>query len=186
MKRLMFIPLTLAAALIATSALAQPGRAPHAPAGRQEHPRMAGMEALNLTAEQKEKIHSIRTEAKKKSIDLRARQRIAQIELRELMAADTPDRGKIDAKVSEISKLHETMMRQHIDTALKIQQVLTPEQRQKAKELRAFARHGRHHRPEFRRHGPRFPRGMGPGHDGAGPFGDDEAGDNLDDPGYRL
>lgn len=155
-------------------ALAQPRLAPQGgpPA---KNPRMQGIEALNLTAEQKQKIHTVLAEARKKAIELEAKIRIARIELRELMAADTPDRGKIDAKVAEIGKLQETRMRQHVDSALQVQQVLTPEQRQKAKELRLFRHEGRRFRGEFRHRGSRFPGRMGADEDRPPPppFGDD-------------
>jgi hypothetical protein len=76
----------------------------------------------------------------KKNIDVEAKQKLGRIELHELMSADAPDQGKINAKIAELSKLHETRMRNHVESMLAVQKVLTPEQRKKAKELRPLMR----------------------------------------------
>jgi Spy/CpxP family protein refolding chaperone len=99
-------------------------------------------EELGLTDEQKDQIHQIFLDARKKNIDTNAKQELARIELHELMTADTPDQKKIDAKVAELSQLHAARMSSHIASVLAVQKLLTPEQRNKAKELRLFERFG--------------------------------------------
>lgn len=96
------------------------------------------MEELNLSAEQKDKIHQIRTDNQKKNIETNAQIKVARLELRELVSADDPDKGKIDDKISLISQLQEEKMSQHVNTMLAVKEVLTPEQREKAKELKLF------------------------------------------------
>jgi len=99
-------------------------------------------EELSLTDEQKDQIHQIFLDARKKNIDTNAKQELARIELGELMMADAPDQKKIDAKVAELSQLHATKMSSRIASVLAVQKLLTPEQRKKAKELRLFERFG--------------------------------------------
>ena len=101
-------------------------------------------EQLNLTDEQKDQIHQILLDARKKNIDTEAKQKVGQIEMSELMMADAPDQGKIDAKIKALSQLHEARMRSRIETMLAVHKLLTPEQRKKAKEMRIFDRLGHH------------------------------------------
>ncbi|MGH7494538.1 MAG: Spy/CpxP family protein refolding chaperone [bacterium] len=102
------------------------------------HERLA--EALNLSDEQKAQIRQIMVDTRKKNIDTKAKLELAQLELHELMRVDAPDQKKIDAKITEVSKLRETMMRARIESRLAMQKLLTPEQRKKMQELRPFER----------------------------------------------
>ncbi|MGH7451408.1 MAG: Spy/CpxP family protein refolding chaperone, partial [bacterium] len=129
-----------------------------------EQMRKPMFEELGLTDQQKEQIRQARLDARKKNIDVEAKQKLARIELHELMGADTPDQSKINAKISELSKLHETLMRNRIESHLAVQKVLTPEQRKKAKELRPMMR-------ERFRGGFRHFEGDGPGMMRRGGFG---------------
>jgi protein CpxP len=126
-------------------------------------------EELGLTDQQKEQIRQVLLDTRKKNIEVKARQKLARIELHELMAADTPDQGKINAKITELSKFHETLMRNRIESHLAVQKVLTPEQRKKAKELRPFMRERRGGFRHFQGGGPGMMRGdgfgLGPGMD---------------------
>ena len=94
------------------------------------------MEGLDLSNEQKEQIRQLRMDNKKNSIKTNAKLKVAKLELRELVAADEPDKKKIDAKISVIGQLQEERMAQQINTTLAVKEVLTPEQREKTKELR--------------------------------------------------
>ena len=127
--------LLLAAAFGVHAALAQPRekKMPFGAGGRLS-------EALNLSDEQKAQVRQIMLEARKKNITTEAQHKLARLELHELMQADTPDVKKIDAKISEVSKLRETMMRAHIESRLAMQKILTPEQRKKMQEIRPFER----------------------------------------------
>ncbi len=140
MKRFSF--LSIAATMLCFGmALAQPSAAPApdfeiGPAFEEfDHHQMLG-EKLGLSAEQKDQIHKIVLDTRKKNIEAEAKGKIARIELHELLGADTPDQKKLDAKIAELSQVHETMLRSRVETMLAIQKVLTPEQRAKMKELR--------------------------------------------------
>lgn len=119
--------------------------------------------ALNLSEDQKAQIHKIMLDTRKKNIDTEAKLELAHLELQELLRADNPDQKKIDAQITEVSKLRETMLRARIDTRLAIQKVLTPEQRKKTQGFWPFGRgfgeghgggpeRGMHKRGEFRFH----------------------------------
>jgi len=127
--------------LMSSMAMAQPhGGMKQRAEGEQRRKPM--FEELGLTDQQKEQIRQVMLDTRKKNIDVEAKQKLARIELHELMGADTPDQTKINAKISELSKLHETLMRNRIESQLAVQKVLTPEQRKKAKELRPFGPRG--------------------------------------------
>lgn len=154
------------AALGVNAALAQPHE--------RKRPFGAGerlSEDLNLSDEQKAQIRQIMLDTRKKNITTEAQHKLARLELQELMRAETPDVKKIDAKISEVSKLHETMMRARIDARLAMQKLLTPEQRKKMQELRPFE-HFMRGRGHFG--------GMGPGMHERGEHGFD--GEELDGP----
>lgn len=147
MKRISFL-LIAATALCFGMALAQP-RAFSEPAPNFEaeseleefdHPRAHLLldEKLGLSAEQKEQIQKTLLDARKKNIASQAKVKIARIELHELLGVDTPDQKKIDTKIAELSQLHEATLRNRVATMLAVKNVLTPEQREKMKELRPF------------------------------------------------
>ena len=68
---------------------------------------------------------------------------MAGIELAELLTQDEVDKGKVDGKVSQIAQATEKMIRNRMDAFFQIREVLTPEQRKKAKPFirRMFSRH---------------------------------------------
>lgn len=87
---------------------------------------------LELTDEQVKKVKSVLTDARKKTIGLRADARVAGIELREMVSQETVDRAKVGAKVDEIAKIQGDLLRARTDAALAVREVLTPEQLAKA------------------------------------------------------
>ena len=147
MKR--FSLMALAMLVIAGAAMAQP---PQGGTMRgemmKERLRKPALEELGLSDAQKSQIHQARLDTRKKNIDVEAKHKLASIELHELMRADAPDQAKINAKISEVSKLRETLMRNRIEARLAVQKILTPEQRKKMQELRPAmfgrGRHGAH------------------------------------------
>jgi protein CpxP len=149
--------------LVGSMAMAQP-RGGMMQRAQGEQKRQPLWEQLGLTDEQKAQVRQIMLDTRKKNIDVEAKQKLARIELHELMGADTPDQSKINAKIAELSKLHETLMRNRIESHLAVQKVLTPEQRKKAKELRPLMH-------ERFRGGFRHFQGGGPGMMRGGGFG---------------
>ena len=87
---------------------------------------------LELTDEQVTAIKDVLRQARKKAIGLRAKARVARIELAELVAEPTVDRAKVDAKVEELSKIRGDRLQERTRTALAVRAVLTPEQVAKA------------------------------------------------------
>jgi Spy/CpxP family protein refolding chaperone len=126
---------------------------------------------LGLSDEQASRLRQVMVEAEKSALKTRADLGVRQIELRELLRADQPDRGAVTKKVQEISELRGQMMQQRIDSLLASKAILTPEQQQK---IRAFmqrrGREGFRTRGGFgegegfrgRSSGRRFPGGAGP------------------------
>ncbi len=139
MKRFHLSLLAVSTAIMLTASLAaaQPrGGMMQRAQGEQMHKSWA--EQLGLTDDQRAQIRQIFLDTRKKNIDVEAKQKLAHLELQELMTADTPDQKKIDAKVDELSQIRTTLMHNRINALLAVQKVLTPDQRKKAQELRPF------------------------------------------------
>ena len=122
-------------------------------------------EHLGLTEEQTEQLRALRSDAAKSGIRTRAELTIKQMELRELLQAEEPDRALIEKKVRELSDARYAAQMQRIDQRLAFRSVLTPDQREKMRNLRRQFRQrrgGRGFGSGPRRFGPRQ-RGSGPG-----------------------
>lgn len=89
-------------------------------------------EKLELNDEQVAKIKGVLSEARKKRIALGADFRVARIELREMVSAETVDKAKVTAKIDEIAKVSGDLLRARTDAVLAVREVLTPEQLAKA------------------------------------------------------
>jgi Spy/CpxP family protein refolding chaperone len=103
------------------------GRIIHDPAVR---------ERLGITAEQTTKIEQETSAFRKTQIRNRADVEIKGVELRDLLAADQPNRAAIDKKLEEISAARLTQQKAAVGFYLTIRNVLTPDQRQKLQEMR--------------------------------------------------
>ena len=91
-------------------------------------------EKLDLTEIQKEKLHQIRIESKKKIIQMSADLKLAKIELHELMSKDIMSK-KLDATIDKVADLKRKMFKAKIKTRVEMKKILTTEQRAKTKEL---------------------------------------------------
>lgn len=87
---------------------------------------------LELTDEQVTAIRDVLRQARKKAIGLRAKARVARIELAELVLEPTVDEAKVDAKVEELLEVQGDRLRERTRTALAVRAVLTPEQAARA------------------------------------------------------
>ncbi len=96
-------------------------------------------EKLGLSDEQKSKIESIKLKAEKGTISKKAELETANLDLRELLKADKPDRAAIRKKVNEISKLRADLNMIRIDSMLDSKAVLTSEQLENLKKLKQEA-----------------------------------------------
>ena len=97
---------------------------------------------LDLTEAQREQVHAI---MKENADGERPAAKHAELEqqLRAAIFADAPDLGKIDQLKASIAEAEAAALARRIDVDLKIAQVLTAEQRAKARELRGPAGRGR-------------------------------------------
>ncbi len=91
--------------------------------------------ALDLNDTQRAEIGDIRSNVMKELIRKRADERIAQIELREIMRKDTVDMGAVEAKLKQIESLKTDIKLSFIKAREEIKLKLTPEQRKKLKEM---------------------------------------------------
>lgn len=119
---------------------------------------------LNLTDEQEAKVEKLRGEMQRAMVQNRSRIQIARIDLRELMDADTPDRGAIEKKLKEISDLQVKQRMAMFDHHAEVEKLLTPDQKKIWKEHRGEGRmEGRQRVMRRMGGGAGFGPGCGPG-----------------------
>jgi Spy/CpxP family protein refolding chaperone len=99
---------------------------------------------LDLTDAQREKIRGIMETQMRRGIQERADLQIAALDLGKLMRADTPNRGEIDAQVDKMARMRASLSKERIGAMLDSRAVLTPEQRDKLKQMRSQGWGGRH------------------------------------------
>jgi Spy/CpxP family protein refolding chaperone len=86
------------------------------------------MGKLNLTDEQKKDVEKIHFDAEKQTIAQKAKVETAQIELQQLLKADTPDKTAIEKKINDIADLKVQMHMIKINSWFAINKLLTPDQ----------------------------------------------------------
>jgi Spy/CpxP family protein refolding chaperone len=126
-------------------------------------------EQLGVSAEQAAKIRQQESDFRKTEIRSRADLEVKRIDLRDLLKADKPDRGAIDAKLQETSTTRLAFEKSAIDYRLNARDALTPAQREKLYQIMRDR-----HRPEGGGPGgPHGPHGIwqhgGGGQRGSGP-----------------
>ena len=94
----------------------------------------AGLAALNLSDEQREKVFAIREEARKKNWATMGEVRSEQFKLRGMYSAERLDPDKIAEQQKKVDELRRQMVKSRADTHNKVMAVLTPEQRKQARE----------------------------------------------------
>ena len=104
--------------------------------GRGRGPARAGMRGIELTDAQRERMQTIRSTTAKQMVQLRADLQIAEMELREALGKDTPSESDVKSKVAAVNKARGKILEVETNTRLKSSQVLTPEQRKQAQEMR--------------------------------------------------
>lgn len=112
-----------------------------------KHGGQAGMphhfKALNLTQDQQDKVFAIMHEQAPAKYAQHKQQRETMEALRTLAQADTFDEAKAQQLTDQLGKLEKEKALSRIKTEAKINAVLTPEQRQKAREFKPAYRGGR-------------------------------------------
>ncbi|HEY5614421.1 MAG TPA: Spy/CpxP family protein refolding chaperone [Bacteroidota bacterium] len=101
---------------------------------RDDAPQMDMMKRLNLSEEQQAQVGKLRTDFQKQQITIRAKVQLAQVELRELMRADKPDKAAIEKKIQETSQVQAQQRLARVNHLLAVRALLTPEQQKMARE----------------------------------------------------
>lgn len=90
---------------------------------------------LGLTLDQVKALEALRSEFQKEAIRRSATLQIAEMELAELLRADSADLTKVEAKLRQLEGLRTDLRLSRIKTLQKGQAILTPEQRKKLESL---------------------------------------------------
>src|SRR5580658_6128790 len=119
---------------------------------------------VGITDEQAATIRKQEADFRKTEIRGRADLEVKRIDLKDLLAADKPDRAAINAKLQEISAAQLSLQKSAIDYRLTMRDAITPAQREKLRQLT---------RDRWQRDG-RRPGADGPGHRGPRDQGSDQ------------
>ena len=130
------------------------------------HRHAAMMEALNPTAEQREKLKAMRLGHQKEMAQLRADLQVARLDLRATVGEDEPASAQVKAVVAKVNEARSRILENRVGHRIAIKGILTPEQREKMKELR-LDRPARGGRRGHGGRGLRGERGMGGGRHGS-------------------
>src|SRR6185312_14292527 len=101
---------------------------------------------LNLSAEQREKIRSIRQQTKAERAAYNERLRETNQALEAALDADNPDEGLVEQRIRDVAAAQSAQMRMRILTEVRIRRVLTLEQLEILRSLRQQARDSRRNR----------------------------------------
>ena len=126
----------------------------------------AAFEQLNLTDSQKAKVETLQNEHFKAVRPLREKIFDKSVELRRLWLQANPDKNKIYAAQTELRKMRDQIEDKNTALKLEINNVLTPEQKEKLLNSGWGRGHGFGQRGAMRHHGEYGPgqgTGMGPG-----------------------
>jgi Spy/CpxP family protein refolding chaperone len=91
---------------------------------------------IKLTEDQRDKIDAIRDKQQRAAIQARADLQVAELDMRNLMKADKPDRSAIDTQIDKMASQRAELRKSQIRTMLDMRDVLTPQQRTALKEER--------------------------------------------------
>jgi len=91
--------------------------------------------SLNLTAEQKSEIQKLRLANEEKRIDLDADIKKIALQIREENKKDVPDESKVMNLLDEIGKARTEVSKLRASQMIAVKKILTPEQREKAREM---------------------------------------------------
>jgi len=144
LKKSLWVILPVLALFLAAAALAAPefGRI-------LENPRV--VKQLKLTPEQEKSLKDLQFEAKEKSIDVEAKIKKAQLQMEQEMQKDDVNREKVMGLLDEIGKQETEMKKIGMGNMIEIKKILTPEQREKGKEMLAKWREAREQKGGMKR-----------------------------------
>ena len=90
---------------------------------------------VGISDDQFAKLRQQESDFRKTEIRERADLQVKRIDLRDLLSADKPDRSAIDAKLQEISTAQLALEKSAVDHRLDMRDAVTPEQRDKLRQL---------------------------------------------------
>ena len=90
----------------------------------------AGLAALNLTDEQREKIARIQEDNRSKNWNTMGQMRSEMFKLRQMYFGDKLDSNAISEQQRKVDELRRQMLKAQIETRNQVASILTPEQRQ--------------------------------------------------------
>ena len=93
-------------------------------------------EELDLSTDQQSQFDKLQSEMQKKDVDLHSKVQTLRIDIKDLFKEDIPDKGKIESKMNEITKLQGEMKISHLDFWFGVNKILKPEQQKIWKEHR--------------------------------------------------
>jgi Spy/CpxP family protein refolding chaperone len=106
------------------------------PGGKRTGFGMRGLNSLNLTNDQQQKVLAIRQEFEKDTLSLRQDMRKKRQELRQLWSAETLNQAAIDAKTKEMNTLRIQFVQESKEMFHKVKAILTPEQLKQLESLK--------------------------------------------------
>ena len=133
MKARSLVSLIIAATVVWTVADVDARRGRKARRGQRQQ---TVMEALDLTAEQQEKLKSLRLDNAKRMARLRADLKVARLDLQAITRQDNPDAAEVKTGVAKVNQARSLILETRVGHRLKVNQVLTPEQQDKLREHR--------------------------------------------------
>jgi Spy/CpxP family protein refolding chaperone len=89
------------------------------------------LKGLDLTADQQKKVAVIHEKQARLMVQAQADIRIAEMDMQQLMRAETPDKAKIDAQIDKLAQMRAVMQKSRTATLLEVRALLTPEQLKK-------------------------------------------------------
>lgn len=104
--------------------------------GRHFRGKGAICEKLDLSADQQKQFDKLQSDMQKKRIDTRSKIQSLRIDIKDLFNEDNPDKGKIESKMNEVTKLQSEMKKNHLDFWFGVNKILKPEQQKIWKEHR--------------------------------------------------
>jgi len=130
LKKSLWIILPVLALLLVAAAVAQPefGRILENPKVRKE---------LFLTPDQEQSLKDLRFAAREKSIDIDAKIKKAQLQMQQEMDKDDVNREKVMGLLDEIGKQQTELKKISMGNWIEVKKILTPEQREKGREMLA-------------------------------------------------
>jgi Spy/CpxP family protein refolding chaperone len=123
---------------IATTAWAAPPAMAHRPGfARGRGARMAAiMQKLDLSPGQRARMRELHQRQARRDIQTRAELQTARLDLREMMTSGHPERGAINAQIDKLARLRADQQKDRVATMMEARDILTPEQREKLRDMR--------------------------------------------------